>query len=679
MKKTLLRTRVISLLIIVAMAVGITITVLSSGWTLVGTFEQFRAAIESPTVTQIRLTNNIHIPRNGVVINPNKAELIIDGAGFTFSAHSSNSKSDTLRYSSAGNLKDITVINATIVSHNYWGFLHVDSSSRMSDVVVTFRDINYFGPQLVYAEDSTVVIGTGNYTLLNGHNGRSDELAEATHIRLEGNVTIFKDMSGRDEVFRIERANGGLTVASGAVVNVSLNQDVRKAHKAGFIHFQRSGGYLRFEDDSYINFVGNGFFQQHRDVKEVYIGQRAQVHIRTHGDFKNNYGIFMIKDGHMVVEEDAVVNLISTENRKKDPVIMLDKKTSTVTLNNPKQFFVYNSSTRGSKGHAIGLEGSADVATVFYNDISEVAYWIDNTSPHDNLVPATYVFRNEDESSFSLNSSNTKSSVTRVGSVGYNGITPFDKKTAFLKDVNVIYISGGTGDGIVVRHTVEFNSNGGSPVDPQEIIHGERAVRPEPDPTREYMVLEGWYPDPGFNDDPWNFDDPVTEGMILYAKWDFAQRTDIQYRAGWVGEGGSSISDVGVGSMHIILSPTAAGVFSNEFTFSHWNTHEFGLGISYAPGQQIRILGPGPVILYAQWVWRDNPDSNSLADDFQQTSIQEEVADPAQEPESDIVFPEQEETADPAQEPEENDIPAPEENDDLDPAPEETIEPEPEG
>ena len=162
---TLKRTRLISLLIIAAMVLGLTVTALSAtNWTLVGTYEEFRNAVTSPTITHIRLTNDIQLARGGAEINGNKPELVIDGAGFTIFDRVAGSLSDSIRYRTAGRLIDITVQNMQIVSEsrgkqNRGAFINVSSGSGFRDLVVTFRDINFFGPALLDATDSSVVIG----------------------------------------------------------------------------------------------------------------------------------------------------------------------------------------------------------------------------------------------------------------------------------------------------------------------------------------------------------------------------------------------------------------------------------------------------------------------------------------------------------------------------------------
>ena len=66
--------------------------------------------------------------------------------------------------------------------------------------------------------------------------------------------------------------------------------------------------------------------------------------------------------------------------------------------------------------------------------------------------------------------------------------------------------------------TVQFETNGGTPVDPVTAIYGEKLTRPE-DPTREGKRLEGWYSDIHLTQ-LWDFENDTVKGnMTLYAKW----------------------------------------------------------------------------------------------------------------------------------------------------------------
>jgi uncharacterized repeat protein (TIGR02543 family) len=67
-------------------------------------------------------------------------------------------------------------------------------------------------------------------------------------------------------------------------------------------------------------------------------------------------------------------------------------------------------------------------------------------------------------------------------------------------------------------HIVTFDSNGGSTVNSQVVLSGEKATKPT-DPTKTGLIFEGWYTDTGYTT-PWDFNEGIIEAsMTLYAKW----------------------------------------------------------------------------------------------------------------------------------------------------------------
>ena len=67
-------------------------------------------------------------------------------------------------------------------------------------------------------------------------------------------------------------------------------------------------------------------------------------------------------------------------------------------------------------------------------------------------------------------------------------------------------------------YLVEFNSNGGTPVQSQSISAGGKVTEPD-DPTKEGKTFGGWYSDLGLTD-AWTFStDTVSGNMMLYASW----------------------------------------------------------------------------------------------------------------------------------------------------------------
>ena len=66
--------------------------------------------------------------------------------------------------------------------------------------------------------------------------------------------------------------------------------------------------------------------------------------------------------------------------------------------------------------------------------------------------------------------------------------------------------------------TVQFDSRGGSAIEPQTVNEGGAITKPN-DPVRNGFAFDGWYRDENFYD-TWNFvDDKVNGDMTLYAKW----------------------------------------------------------------------------------------------------------------------------------------------------------------
>lgn len=65
---------------------------------------------------------------------------------------------------------------------------------------------------------------------------------------------------------------------------------------------------------------------------------------------------------------------------------------------------------------------------------------------------------------------------------------------------------------------VDFESNGGSAVDSQTVLYGEKISKPA-DPVREGYSFDGWYSDIDLKN-PWDFENDIVESnMTLYAKW----------------------------------------------------------------------------------------------------------------------------------------------------------------
>lgn len=146
--------------------------------------------------------------------------------------------------------------------------------------------------------------------------------------------------------------------------------------------------------------------------------------------------------------------------------------------------------------------------------------------------------------------------------------------------------------------TVIFDSNGGSEV-PMHIVENGSSLSEPSNPTRNGYTFTGWYTDEECTT-LWNFDDPVTGNMTLYAGWD-AEPHVISYRSN--GGIGTIADTTDVTDSPITLSD-GSGFSRAGYTLTKWNDAPDGSGTSYSLGETT-TMPPEDLILYA--VWTANP------------------------------------------------------------------------
>ncbi len=105
----------------------------------------------------------------------------------------------------------------------------------------------------------------------------------------------------------------------------------------------------------------------------------------------------------------------------------------------------------------------------------------------------------------------------------YEGSYWYDSKSGWPLDCNVAFrdyptIMATYGyNNVATKHTVSFDSNGGSAVADVKVKDGDKLTKPA-DPTRLGFDFDGWYCNPELTD-PYDFNTPVPYGFTLYAKW----------------------------------------------------------------------------------------------------------------------------------------------------------------
>lgn len=149
--------------------------------------------------------------------------------------------------------------------------------------------------------------------------------------------------------------------------------------------------------------------------------------------------------------------------------------------------------------------------------------------------------------------------------------------------------------------TVTFNTNGGTSVESQNVIDGQKVTEPAI-PTRSDDTFGGWFVDSAYTKN-WDFlQNTVSGTMALYAKWIPVPTYSITYDA----NGGSGYLPVDTvkyreGSQATILDKSS--LVKSGFTFLGWSDVKDAARANYLPGSKYPIKAED-LVLYAVWTDR---------------------------------------------------------------------------
>ncbi len=140
-----------------------------------------------------------------------------------------------------------------------------------------------------------------------------------------------------------------------------------------------------------------------------------------------------------------------------------------------------------------------------------------------------------------------------------------------------------------IKHTVEFNTLGGSTVEAARVADGNSVTEPTT-PTKDGHTFRGWYTDENCTDgNEYNFDDEVTGDLTLYAKWEINHYT-VTFN---VMEGDVDVPAASVVYRGTVNNPTPT---YEGYTFKGWYSN---------PGRtqlyDFDSLIIGDIELYAKW------------------------------------------------------------------------------
>ncbi|MEK5429417.1 InlB B-repeat-containing protein [Lysinibacillus sp. FSL R7-0073] len=138
-------------------------------------------------------------------------------------------------------------------------------------------------------------------------------------------------------------------------------------------------------------------------------------------------------------------------------------------------------------------------------------------------------------------------------------------------------------------YTVSFNTDGGSAVSNQSVLHGGKATIPEVEPTKAGYTFGGWYKDIG-GTQVYDFNSVITEATTIYAKWN-AQAYTVSFNT----DGGSAVSNQSVAHGEKASEPTPAPT-KGGYTFEGWYKD-----VGYTQTYDFTSVITENTTIYAKW------------------------------------------------------------------------------
>lgn len=320
----------------------------------------------------------------------------------TLTDMNSSSITDTIYISSAISETNVTLCNMDIVGKNYYGIVAVEAVSSTKVVTLTYKNVNYVGPQISYNRQGTVKYIDSDIKINNlaGYASPSNELAEANRVEIGGKTTIHHTSTG-NAVFWFTYSNPYFKILENA--DVSITSDSRETFYCDYSPeiIIGSGANVTINTPRGM-FYDTGSSQL---AKSFLIDKSANLKI-TQTAVKSGVGTIRCS-GNFTVSDNASLYIANTLTSSA-PLIQM-AGSGTVTFENPKSVVLYNKN--GNLIRRTSGTGNVNINSQVVN------YWL---SAKDFLDAGTlsdiplYIWTKFDESNVEINASASTSSTTSV-------------------------------------------------------------------------------------------------------------------------------------------------------------------------------------------------------------------------------------------------------------------------
>ena len=294
--------------------------------------------------TYIYLGNNITAASSGIAIHNSKSSVVIDGhppdapanVNYTFEQADSNDLLDTIFLNNENNTtKHITLQNLVLKGNNSQGIVFIPES--LSGVTISYKQVVYTGPQVVTNHKGIVEFIDCEFMMSRSTGDTMEELAEANHIKMGGEITIGTNASEQvlNSVLLITSDNPHLSILENAIVRVNI--------VGYFLDIDIESPHIIIHPDAEFDIRGDsGFTPPNKNVGSMIISTNAMVRITQSSP--QTRGTLLIEK-HFEMQPDSSLLIVRT-SMDGSPIIFPEENACAI-FNQPYRVMLL-SPNRGS-------------------------------------------------------------------------------------------------------------------------------------------------------------------------------------------------------------------------------------------------------------------------------------------------------------------------------------------
>lgn len=374
---------------------------ISDNTVAVETSAELKSVLEANNdITIIYLAKDITLAQ-GISILETKKQITIDGLYptdgtgtiHTYTDMNSASSADTIGVRRASSI-NITVQNLNVIGKNYYGLIYVAEGTSYQNVVVTYKNITYNGPQITYHPSGLSIYQDLIINIIDSTACVANEVAEAGSLQIGGKTIITHNSAGNSTFwFRGYTTTPFLEILENANVSITTSRDI--AYTSRYLKIAVNKNAVFNIKSKYGFFRDNG-----HQASEILVDENSSFTV-IQGQTNSSYATLTCR-GDFTVNKSAVVYL-EANYQNTAPLILFNTSSSKFNINNPKSIILYNKSYNClSFSNTVGINV----------DCGKLDYW--STSP--NLISTGIVENNPLYSWYKSNDENTVINATVTSS-----------------------------------------------------------------------------------------------------------------------------------------------------------------------------------------------------------------------------------------------------------------------